>query len=93
MPRTLIEALMHSIPSVVTSVGGMPEIIEDGISGIIVPPADSVALTHAVRTLLLDTSLRSRIAAGGTTRVHTAFAHTTMVDKTEALYRNVIQRR
>jgi len=52
IPAILIEAGMSAVPVVATSVGGIPEVVEDGLTGRLVPPADLAALTGAIREVL-----------------------------------------
>ena len=57
----LIEAMALGRPTVVTDVGGLPEVVEHGVQGLVIPPADSRALARAVVTLLEDGGLRRRM--------------------------------
>ena len=54
----LIEAMGLGRPAVVTNVGGLPEVVEDGAQGLVVPPANSRALAEAILTILADQELR-----------------------------------
>lgn len=51
LPRAVIEAMAQGVPAIVTSIGGMPEIVQDNVSGLIVPPEDSLALATAISRL------------------------------------------
>lgn len=62
---TLIHALALGIPTIASNIGGNPEIIADGESGLLFPKGDAAALAGAVRRLALDGALRARLAAGG----------------------------
>src|SRR5205823_8805323 len=62
------EAMAWGRPVVATSVGGLPEAIEDGVTGLLVPPGDVGALERALRRLLEDAALRERLGAAA--RVH-----------------------
>lgn len=68
MPLSLIEASLCAKPIVATNVGSVKEIIEDGISGVLVPPGDAVALHDAVSRLLGDAAQRKLL--GESARVH-----------------------
>ena len=57
----ILEAMCFGCPSVATSVGGIPEVIEDGRSGLLVPPGDVPALTGALDKLLKDRNLRNQL--------------------------------
>ena len=73
-PRTLLEALALERPVVATSVGGIPEIVVDGETGILAPAGDPDALAAAVLRLLKDRELRS---TAGRRRTHSWLANTT----------------
>jgi glycosyltransferase involved in cell wall biosynthesis len=62
-PHVVVEALAVGTPVVATSVGGIPEVVHDGSNGLLVPPEDPEALAAAIRRLLGDDELRSRLAA------------------------------
>lgn len=61
VPVVLMEAMAMEIPCVATRITGVPELIEHGVSGLLVPPADAVALADAVETLLDDPALRASL--------------------------------
>lgn len=82
----LLEAGLASLPSVGTRVGGIPEILEDGKTGLLVPPGKSIALSQALTELLNDKSLRNRLGTALHEKVHTEFSTKTMVAKTLGLY-------
>ncbi|MFO6423880.1 glycosyltransferase family 4 protein [Motilimonas sp. KMU-193] len=54
LPRTIIEAMANGTPSIVTTTGGAPELIEQGVTGVIIPPKDSLALATAINQLTKD---------------------------------------
>lgn len=60
-PLALIEAMAHGCPIVTTTVGGIPELIGDGVNGLLCPPGDAVALAAAVRRMIDDPGLRERL--------------------------------
>jgi glycosyltransferase involved in cell wall biosynthesis len=62
-PHTLVEALSVGTPVIATRVGGVPEIVEDGRNGLLVPPNDVEALADAIRRFFADDELRARLAA------------------------------
>ena len=65
LPMTVTEAQLVGAPVVASRVGGIPEQVEDGGSGLLVPPGDPRALATAVDTLLADPALRQRMGARG----------------------------
>src|SRR5262249_41094991 len=75
----LAEALYLGTPVVATRVGGIPEIVTDGVDGILVPPADSQALADALLDLLHDPERRRRMAGAGRQKVVERFRFEDMV--------------
>jgi glycosyltransferase involved in cell wall biosynthesis len=73
LPRAVIEAMVQRVPVVVSRAGGMPELVEDGTSGIVVPPRDASALREALLTMEGDEKLRARLGEAGRTRIKEAF--------------------
>jgi glycosyltransferase involved in cell wall biosynthesis len=65
MPMSVLEALAHGVAVVTTPVGTTPEILEDGVSALLVPPGDVPALTMALATLIDQPARRAEIAAAG----------------------------
>src|SRR5690606_16898625 len=60
-PRVLLEARANSLPVVATKVGGVPDSVDDGVDGLLVPPRDSTAMAEALERLILDGALRRRL--------------------------------
>jgi glycosyltransferase involved in cell wall biosynthesis len=83
---TLLEAMAVGLPVVATRVGGTPEAVEDGVTGLLVPPGDSDALASAIRRLRADPALARRLGAAGRQRVERHFDVVRMVRAYEALY-------
>lgn len=69
LPVVLMEALAAEVPVVATQIAGVPELVRDGVSGLIVPPGDEVALAGAIDRLLSDPDLCARMGAAGRARV------------------------
>ncbi len=82
----LAEAIYLGRPVVATRVGGIPEIVEDGVDGLLVPPADPAALAAAIERALQDSSLAERVAAQGPARVVARFGFERMMREYERLY-------
>jgi glycosyltransferase involved in cell wall biosynthesis len=68
-PRAVLEAMAMQVPVVASSVGGIPEAIENGTSGLLVPPGDEEALAATLDRVLDDPALASRLGAAGRRRV------------------------
>ncbi len=64
LPHAIVEALSVGTPVIATSVGGVPEVVEDGKNGLLVPPQDSTALGQAIERFFGDVALRERLRAG-----------------------------
>jgi glycosyltransferase involved in cell wall biosynthesis len=82
----LAEALYLGTPVVASRVGGIPEIVEDGTSGVLVPPGDAAALADALGGLLADPARRSWMAGAGRQRVLDRFGFPEMVRAYESVY-------
>ena len=63
LPHAAVEALSVGTPVVATAVGGVPEVVRDGVNGLLVPPGSPAALAAALRRLLAEEGLRARLAA------------------------------
>ena len=83
----LIEASAQGVPAVATRVGGHPEVIIDGVNGLLVPPNDADAIAHATRQLLASDALRMSIGQGAQARYQQAFTLAGMLARTEQHYR------
>ena len=83
---SVLEAMARRRPVVASAVGGIPEVITDGVDGILVPPADPDALADAVAGVLTDDGLRRRIGDAGHATVVERFSIDAQVRRTEALY-------
>ena len=85
------EALYLGTPIVATHVGGIPEIVEDGIDGVLVPPADSNALAKAIVGLLGDPERRRLMASAGRERVRDRFSFEKMMRAYEQIYERLVE--
>jgi len=91
--NTLLESMAAGIPVIATRVGGNPEVIEDGVSGLLVPPRDSAALAAATARLLEDEALAARLGEAGMRRVSELFSIEGSVHETEHLYQRLVEAR
>jgi glycosyltransferase involved in cell wall biosynthesis len=89
MPNTILEAMAAGKAVVAAAVGAVPELVQEGQTGLLVPPEDADALARAVRLLLSDAELRRRLGANGRARVETEFSLEKMIRLTEELYLDV----
>lgn len=89
MGRVLIEAMVLAKPIVATRVGGVPDVVEDGSSGLLVPPADPDALADAICTIMKNPALASKLASHAAIRSQ-KFSHTEMIRQLENLYKSVM---
>ena len=83
---SILDAMAASKPVVGTTAGGIPEAVEDGVTGILVPPHNAAALADAIVRLLQDEALRRRMGEAGLERVRARFSVDRMVDETLAVY-------
>ena len=90
---TLREAMALGVPVVASAAGGNPELVVNGESGLLVAPRDPAALAAAVRRLLTEPGLASRLSRGGRERVEKGFSSEIRVDRIEALYTRLIAER
>jgi len=89
----LVEALYLGTPVIATRVGGIPEIVADGIDGMLVPPADPSALAEALRAFAANPGLRERLRGAGSARMKDRFGFPAMMQAYEGLYEELLGRR
>jgi glycosyltransferase involved in cell wall biosynthesis len=87
------EASASGLPVVATTVGGIPEIVVDGETGLLVPPEDPAALARALERLIADPGLRSRLGTAGRRRIHDLYRWERCVDRMELVYRRAVEAR
>jgi len=90
--RVLVEAMAMGRPVVATAVGGIPDVVVDGATGLLVEPADPAALADAVRALLDDPARAARLGAAGRARAESTFSLGAHVDAVERVYDEVLGR-
>ncbi len=83
---SIIEAMACGKPIIATNVGGIPEVVKDGVSGILVPPKDIEALQDAIVELLDDKEKQEAMGFNGKRIYGESFNSRTMVDRMEELY-------
>jgi glycosyltransferase involved in cell wall biosynthesis len=86
IPLTALEAMACGLPVVATRVGGLPEVVDEGVTGLLVPPADPAALAGAMAALWNDPERRDRMGRAGRDRAEERFDVRRMVAQYESLY-------
>lgn len=86
LPNVLLEAQTQAIACVSTAVSAIPELIEHGRTGLLVPPGDPAALAEAMAKLIREPALRQRLGHAGLHRVHAAFALEPGIDRLAAWF-------
>ncbi len=86
---SILEAMCFSCPSVATAVGGIPEVVESGRSGLLVPPGDPDAAARAVESLIGNPGLRAALGGEARRRARGLFSADAIVPLYEQLYRRV----
>jgi len=87
---SLLEAMAAGKPVIASRVGGVPEAVMEGFTGLLVTPGDAPALAGALRTLLFDQELRRRMGEAGRKRAKEVFDLKQMLDQTEEIYYKLI---
>ena len=91
LSNSLLEAMSAGVPVIATNVGGNPEIVEDGVSGILVPVRDSAALAEAMVRMFCNPELRKAMGAAGRKRIATTFSMERSLESVERLYEKLIR--
>jgi glycosyltransferase involved in cell wall biosynthesis len=90
-PVSAIEALATGTPVVANRVGGVPDVVRDGIDGYLVVPGDVDGAAERLETLARDAALRSRLGEAGRERVRDRYAVTRLVGDVDRLYRSLLE--
>ena len=88
----VLEAMAHGIPVVASRVGGLPEAVEDGVTGYLVDPGDSGSLAAAIEELLLDVPKRRRMGEAGRVRLSEEFSLQQLIARHESMFRYCLAR-
>jgi glycosyltransferase involved in cell wall biosynthesis len=91
-PLTVMEAMASGVPVVGTAVGGVPDLVESGEHGTLVPPGEPAALGRAMELLCLNPATRRSMGAAARERAQRQFTLPRMVGAYDALYRTALAR-
>lgn len=92
LPKTVLEGMAAGKPVIASNVGGVPVVVEDGESGLLVPASDDKAMAQAMLRLLREPGLREKLVAGANARLQEFSLDKTLAD-TEELYAQLLKRR
>lgn len=87
IPNVLMESMAMGVPVVATTVSAIPELVEDGVTGLLVPPGDEQQMAEAIVRLLTDRPLRDRIITAARERVRHHFDNRVLIEDLAAIYR------
>jgi glycosyltransferase involved in cell wall biosynthesis len=86
-PLTIVESMLAGVPVVASGVGGIPEQLDDGRTGLLVPPGDAHALARAVTRTLTEPGLAGELASAARAWARVELGHERMVERIESVYR------
>jgi glycosyltransferase involved in cell wall biosynthesis len=92
-PVSLIEAMAAACPVVATRVGGVPDLVEHGVSGLLGRAGDPAATAEAIATLLADPERRRALGQAGRKRVRDAYGIDRLVSDMDRLYSDLVRER
>ena len=86
MPMSVLEAMSYGLATLATPVGGVPQVISDGVDGFLFPIGDVAALTERLDLLMSDMALKERVGKCGRDRVEESFSLDAFMDRIDAIY-------
>jgi glycosyltransferase involved in cell wall biosynthesis len=89
LPNVIVEAMSQGLPVVSTRVSAIPELVEDGVNGLLVQPGDPAALAGALERLLREPALRRQLGSAGSARVHVELGKDRGIDRIAARLRDL----
>jgi glycosyltransferase involved in cell wall biosynthesis len=92
MPMVVLEAMAARLPVVATRVGGTPDVVADGETGLLVAPSDAMQLAQSIERLLVDPGLRQQMGRAGRARAEQNFSIEQNVAQTQALYERLVRK-
>jgi len=90
LPMALIEAMAAAVPSIASAVGGVPDLVTDGVEGLLVQPRDAQALANAITRLFADDASRQQMGRRARERIRRDFSPKTIAGQVGALYQEVL---
>jgi glycosyltransferase involved in cell wall biosynthesis len=90
-PNVVLEAMSAGLPIAATNVGGVPEILEDGKTGLLVPARDPVAMAAAIRQLMTDAELSRRLGASAQAEARSAYTLESYRHKLVRFYQGTLE--
>jgi glycosyltransferase involved in cell wall biosynthesis len=91
LSNSLMEAMACGCCPIASRVGGNPELIEDGVRGLLFPPGDAAGLAAALREVILNPDLRRRMADAAHDFVHANFSRETAARRMEQIYSGLLE--
>ncbi|HBP89958.1 MAG TPA: glycosyltransferase family 1 protein [Nitrospiraceae bacterium] len=91
LPQSLTQALAMERPVVASAVGGVPEVVEDGVNGLLVPPRDPALLAEKIASLLQNPTAACRMGKAGRQVIQERYSIEHMLTQTEQVYRRLLQ--
>ena len=92
MPNALLEAMAVGLPCVAARVGGIPEAIEDGVNGLLIPMQSSAAIAAAVKRVFKSPELAARLGAAAMGTIRTRFTWDGNAQEHLAIYEETIRK-
>ena len=92
MPRSIIEAMRAGLPVIASDVGGVSELVEDGVTGYLISRDDSDTLKSKLETLIDNPQLRLQMGMAGYQRFIDQFTFERMLKETVKVYEEVLQK-
>jgi glycosyltransferase involved in cell wall biosynthesis len=91
IPQSLTQALAMERPVVASAVGGVPEVVSDGVTGLLVPPRNPALLSEKIAFILNNPSLGVRMGQAGRQVIQERYSMESMLTQTENMYRRLLQ--
>lgn len=91
-PMALLEAMSCGKPVVATNVGGVPQVVQDGVNGVLVPPGDTAAIKSAILTILGDSGFESRLKEESRKTIRSSFNLADWMKTIYSIYHDAIER-